>query len=56
MPAYGKKLTPAEVNALVSFMQTLRRKGVPPAHNSTVPENNLPRNLASNRMPARLKR
>jgi len=24
MPAYGKNLTPAEVNALVAFMQTLR--------------------------------
>ncbi len=49
MPAYGKKLTPAEVDAVVSFMQTLRRKGVPPAQNSTTPENNLPRDLALNR-------
>ena len=24
MPAYGKNLTPAEVTALVAFMQTLR--------------------------------
>ena len=24
MPAYGKNLTPAEVNALVAFMETLR--------------------------------
>jgi len=50
MPAYGKKLTPAEVDAVVSFMQTLRRKGVPPAQNSTTPENNLPRDLAVNRI------
>ncbi|MGH9582315.1 MAG: c-type cytochrome, partial [Bryobacteraceae bacterium] len=51
MPAYGKKISPAEVDALVAFMQTLRGKGVPPAHNSTVPENNLLRDVASNRMP-----
>src|SRR5262249_57906920 len=25
MPAYGKNLSPAEVNALVAFMETLRR-------------------------------
>jgi len=24
MPAYGKSLSPAEVNALVAFMETLR--------------------------------
>lgn len=51
MPAYGKKLSPAEVDALVAFMQTLRRNGAPPAHNSTVPENNLLRDMALNRVP-----
>jgi hypothetical protein len=51
MPAFGKELSPAEVDAVVSFMQTLRSKGAPPAHNSTVPQNNLLRDVASNRMP-----
>jgi ubiquinol-cytochrome c reductase cytochrome b subunit len=40
MPAYGKNLSPAEVDALVSFMQTLHPKSRPPAHDSLVP--NLP--------------
>ena len=31
MPAYGKNLSPAEVNALVAFMETLRPKGQMPA-------------------------
>ncbi len=31
MPAYGKNLTPAEVNALVAFMETLRPPGQVPA-------------------------
>jgi len=31
MPAYGKNLTPAEVTALVAFMQTLRPGQAPPA-------------------------
>jgi ubiquinol-cytochrome c reductase cytochrome b subunit len=31
MPAYGKNLTPAEVTALVAFMQTLRPANQPPA-------------------------
>jgi len=31
MPAYGKNLTPAEVNALVAFLQTLRPANQPPA-------------------------
>lgn len=31
MPAYGKNLGPAEVTALVAFMQTLRPAGQPPA-------------------------
>lgn len=47
MPAYGKKLTPAEVDALVSFMETLHPGSVPPARNSEKPENRLPRDLAS---------
>src|SRR3989475_1061771 len=31
MPAYGKNLTPAEVNALVAFLETLRPSNQPPA-------------------------
>ena len=31
MPAYGKNLSPAEVNAVVAFMQTLRPANEPPA-------------------------
>jgi ubiquinol-cytochrome c reductase cytochrome b subunit len=31
MPAYGKNLTPSEVNALVAFLQTLRPANQPPA-------------------------
>ena len=31
MPAYGKNLTPAEVNALVAFLETLRPPHQPPA-------------------------
>ena len=37
MPAYGKNLTPAEVTALVAFMQTLRPENAPPARTATVP-------------------
>ena len=37
MPAYGKKLSPAEVEALVSFMQTLRRPGEAPARPTAPP-------------------
>ena len=37
MPAYGKSLKPAEVEALVSFMLTLRPAAVPAVHNSAVP-------------------
>jgi len=37
MPAYGKNLSPAEVNALVAFMQTLRPPNVPPARTATEP-------------------
>jgi len=31
MPAYGKNLMPAEVNALVAFMETLRPANEAPA-------------------------
>jgi ubiquinol-cytochrome c reductase cytochrome b subunit len=47
MPAYGKKLTPAETAALVAFLSTLRPSNVPPSHNSAPPENNLPRDVAA---------
>jgi ubiquinol-cytochrome c reductase cytochrome b subunit len=46
MPAYGKKLSPAEVDALVSFMQTLTPPSIPPVRNSDKPENPLPRDFA----------
>jgi hypothetical protein len=51
MPSYGKKLTPAEVEALVEFMQTLHPKNVPPARNSNKPTNRLPRDLATLTVP-----
>ena len=31
MPAYGKNLVPAEVNALVAFLETLRPSNQAPA-------------------------
>jgi ubiquinol-cytochrome c reductase cytochrome b subunit len=37
MPAYGKNLTPAEVTALVAFMQTLRPAQQPPAQPAVGP-------------------
>jgi ubiquinol-cytochrome c reductase cytochrome b subunit len=37
MPAFGKNLTPAEVNGLVAFMQTLRPSNEPPARTAIVP-------------------
>ena len=46
MPAYGKRLTPAEVDAVVAFMRTLRpdkEPGVKPADKSL---NKLPRDIA----------
>ncbi len=46
MPAYGKKLTPAEVEALVAFMSTLRPNYTPPAKPSAPPLNKLPRDFA----------
>ena len=47
MPAYGKKLSPAEVDALVSFMQTLKPQDRRPARKSDTPENKLPRDIAT---------
>jgi ubiquinol-cytochrome c reductase cytochrome b subunit len=38
MPAYGKNLTPAEVAAVVSFMQTLHKPNEVPARDTTHPE------------------
>lgn len=37
MPAYGRNLAPAEVEALTAFMLTLHPAQVPPARDSTVP-------------------
>jgi len=34
MPAYGKNLAPAEVNALVAFLETLRPANQAPARTS----------------------
>src|SRR5215471_3332570 len=38
MPAYGKNLTPAEVAAVVSFMQTLHKPNEVPASDTTQPQ------------------
>ncbi len=46
MPAYGKKLSPAEVDALVAFMETLATPTKHPAVPSSQPRNRLPRDLA----------
>jgi len=46
MPAYGKKLTPAEVESLVSFMQRLHPKNQAPVRPSILPANKLPRDFA----------
>jgi ubiquinol-cytochrome c reductase cytochrome b subunit len=37
MPAYGKNLTPYEVDAVVAYMVSLRPKGVLPARDTTLP-------------------
>jgi ubiquinol-cytochrome c reductase cytochrome b subunit len=37
MPAYGKNLSPYEVDAVVAYMVSLRPKGVPAARDSTLP-------------------
>ena len=39
MPAYGKNLSPAEVDALVAFMQTLHEPNESPARDTTAREN-----------------
>jgi len=44
MPAYGKKLSPPEVDALVSFMTTLHSTA--PVRPSNQPQNSLPRDIA----------
>jgi len=38
MPAYGKNLSPPEVDALVSFLGTLHPAGQPPARNASEAE------------------
>ena len=37
MPAYGKNLTPHQVEAVVSYMVSLRPAGVPPARDASQP-------------------
>lgn len=37
MPAYGKNLTPDQVDAVVAYMVSLRSEGVPPARDSSLP-------------------
>ncbi len=37
MPAYGKNLSPAEVNAIVAFLETMHPLSEPPARNSARP-------------------
>lgn len=39
MPAYGKNLSPAEVDAIVAFMQTLHEPNDSPARDTTATEN-----------------
>jgi ubiquinol-cytochrome c reductase cytochrome b subunit len=46
MPAYGKKLSPAEVEALVDFMATLKPKTTPPVKPSSTPQDKFPRAIA----------
>ncbi|MDQ2844492.1 MAG: cytochrome b N-terminal domain-containing protein [Acidobacteriota bacterium] len=54
MPAYGKKLSPAEVEALVSFLATLTPSTEPPVKNAAPPLNKLPRDFAVIQSPPRL--
>src|SRR5258708_8154900 len=42
MPAYGKNLKPAEVEALVAFMKTLRPANEPLARDASRPDNPQP--------------
>lgn len=37
MPAYGKNLSPAQVDAVVAYMVSLRPPGIPPARDSSQP-------------------
>jgi ubiquinol-cytochrome c reductase cytochrome b subunit len=46
MPAYGKKLSPSEVTALVAFMRTLTPKTRRPSQDPAPPRNVLPRDFA----------
>jgi ubiquinol-cytochrome c reductase cytochrome b subunit len=46
MPAYGKKLSPAETEALVDFMATLKPKTTPAVKPSSQPQDKLPRDFA----------
>ncbi len=52
MPAYGKKLKPAEVEAIVAFLGTLQPKMIPPAHDSAKPQDRLPHDIAAVHKPA----
>ncbi len=54
MPAYGKKLSPPEVEALVSFLATLRPASGPPVKDSAPPQNKLPRDFAIVKPPVAL--
>lgn len=51
MPAYGKNLSPAEVDAIVAFMQTLHGTNESPANDSTSPDKLPPteKKVASNK-------
>jgi ubiquinol-cytochrome c reductase cytochrome b subunit len=51
MPAYGKKLSPAEVEALVDFMATLKPKDTPAVKPSAKPMDKLPRDIARLSLP-----
>jgi ubiquinol-cytochrome c reductase cytochrome b subunit len=51
MPAYGKKLSPAEVDALVDFMATLKPKDTPAVKPSAKPMDKLPRDIARLSLP-----
>jgi ubiquinol-cytochrome c reductase cytochrome b subunit len=46
MPAYGKKLSPWETDALVDFLATLRPKTTPAVKPSSQPQGKLPRDFA----------
>jgi ubiquinol-cytochrome c reductase cytochrome b subunit len=46
MPAYGKKLSPWETDALVDFLATLKPPHTPAVKPSGTPQNKLPRDIA----------